>query len=375
MPTRPERAKKILVYWMDAMVVVFGLSLAMVILPALAEGRIAPGVALTILGSMASVLVLYAAILRDAYAGRPRPTAKLVACGVFAAVAIVLPTAALPAIGTWSTLAYFWLAAIILYLPLWTVAGIGAGIVTAITWYVTAAGEPWAGALGTQLFHALMLPGATWVWCWLWRTIRDAHDSQEAKAGLAVSEERLRFARDLHDLLGHSLSVITLKSELAAKLSTKDPARAATEMAEVRRLAAASLIEVQVAVDGYRSLDLEEELAGVRAALEAAGARCTIDARTQELSSEARALLAWVVREGATNVLKHSQATCCSITIDGGGLVMRNDGVDAGGQGHQRQPPGNGLRGLAERMATAGGSCTAEPTPAGEFLLRARVPA
>jgi two-component system sensor histidine kinase DesK len=153
-------------------------------------------------------------------------------------------------------------------------------------------------------------------------------------------------------------------------MATKDPVRAASEMSEVRRLAGESLIEVQVAVDGYRSLDLDKELAGARAALEAAGATCTIDARAEDLSPPARILLAWAIREGATNVLKHSRATWCSITIDGGVLEMRNDGVHAPDGG-----TGSGLRGLAERMSTAGGSFSASPTRTGEFLLRARVPA
>jgi two-component system sensor histidine kinase DesK len=105
-------------------------------------------------------------------------------------------------------------------------------------------------------------------------------------------------------------------------------------------------------------------------ALEAAGARCLIEARAEDLSPAGRALLAWVVREGGTNVLKHSAATTCAITIERGVLEMRNDGV--------KEPfsaPGSGLRGLSERLTTAGGSLTAAPTPTGEFLLRAAVPA
>jgi two-component system sensor histidine kinase DesK len=114
----------------------------------------------------------------------------------------------------------------------------------------------------------------------------------------------------------------------------------------------------------------------VRAALEAAGARCTIEARADELSPPARTLLAWAVREGATNVLKHSRATRCSITIDGGVLEMRNDGVKAPAADTGKETSsdtGSGLRGLAERMATAGGSFSATSTPAGEFVLRAEV--
>jgi two-component system sensor histidine kinase DesK len=327
---------------------------------------------------MASVLVLYCLVLRDAYDDRPRPVLKLTAGALLAAVLVALQ-APQPTVdpGAWETIVFIWLASAALYLPLWSILTVGAALVTVLTVYVSVATDlSWQGALMTYTFSALVWPSATLVWRWVWRTIRDAYDSQQAKARLAVSEERLRFARDLHDLLGHSLSVITLKSELSAKMATKDAARAATEMSEVRRLAAESLAEVQVAVDGYRALDLDEELAGVRAALEAAGARCTIEARADELSPPARTLLAWAVREGATNVLKHSRATRCSITIDGGVLEMRNDGVQAPVPGSGTgSGTGSGLRGLAERMATAGGSFSAAPTPAGEFVLRAEVPA
>ncbi|MGW0479740.1 sensor histidine kinase [Nonomuraea sp. NPDC003214] len=372
MSTRPETAKKLLLYWMDGMVVLLGFFLVAVMVNATTAGRQSPVTTAVGLLSMTGVMVLYSLVMRDAYDERPRPTAKLVAGGLLTAAAM-LPVLPLPpdASGTWETLTYVWLSSVALYLPLWVTVCAGATLVTAITVYVSAAlDQPWQAVLMSQALSAVFIPAATWIWCWLWRTIRDAHDSQAAKARLAVAEERLRFARDLHDLLGHSLSVITLKSELAAKLATKDAAKAGREMAEVRRLAGESLVEVQVAVDGYRMLDLDAELRGVRAALEGAGARCVTDVRADDLSPEARTLLAWAVREGATNVLKHSKATSCEITIARGVLEMRNDGV----------PPdapagaGSGLRGLAERMATAGGSFSASPTPAGEFLLRAEVP-
>jgi two-component system sensor histidine kinase DesK len=370
--TRPETAKKILLRWIYGSMVFFGFFLSGFFITATVQGRTSPPVMLTTLACTVSVLVLYCLVLRDAYDDRPLPVLKLTAGALLAAAVVALQAPNPPAgTGTWESIVFIWLASAALYLPLWSILTVGAALITALTVYVWATTAlSWQGALTTYALSALLWPGATWVWCWLWRTIRDAHDSQEAKARLAVSEERLRFARDLHDLLGHSLSVITLKSELSAKMATKDAARAATEMSEVRRLAGESLAEVQVAVDGYRSLDLDEELTGVRAALEAAGARCTIEIRTDELSPPARTLLAWAVREGATNVLKHSRATRCSITIDGGVLEMRNDGVKAPAAG-----AGSGLRGLAERMATAGGSFSATPTPAGEFVLRAEVPA
>ncbi len=372
MATRPETAKKFLLHWMDGTAVLLGIFYGSALISATAQAQTSMLVMLTALACMAGVLVLFSLVLRDAYDDRPPPTVKLTVAALLAVVAALLPVPHPPeGGGTWESVIYIWLGAAVLYLPLRVIIGIGAVLLTAMTAYVSATGPvPWQAVLVSHLFSAALLPVGSRIWYWLWRTIRDAHDSQEAKARLAVSEERLRFARDLHDLLGHSLSVITLKSELSAKMATKDPVRAASEMSEVRRLAGESLIEVQVAVDGYRSLDLDKELAGARAALEAAGATCTIDARAEDLSPPARILLAWAIREGATNVLKHSRATWCSITIDGGVLEMRNDGVHAPDGG-----TGSGLRGLAERMSTAGGSFSASPTRTGEFLLRARVPA
>ncbi|MEV1246033.1 sensor histidine kinase [Nonomuraea sp. NPDC050022] len=375
MATRPETAKKILLYWMDATVALMGFMLSMMVLASAREGRIFVPHAVAAEVCVLAALAVLPLVLRDAYDDRPRPTAKLVAGGLFAAGAVALVPPSITTAGSWEMVGCLWLSALALYLPLRATACVGAALVALTTFYVSAVSDqPWQYLLISLTVSAVLLPATMRLWRWLWWTIREAYDSREAKATLAVSNERLRFARDLHDLLGHSLSVLTLKSELAAKLATIDTGKAAAEMADVRRLAAESLAEVQVAVDGYRVLDLDEELAGVRAALEAAGARCVIEARTDDLSPAARTLLAWAVREGATNVLKHSTATRCAIVIDGGVLEMRNDGVP-GPATSWATGAGSGLRGLAERMGAAGGSFTAATTPAGEFLLRAAVPA
>jgi two-component system sensor histidine kinase DesK len=372
MAARPETARKVLLYWMDAVIGLLAVIYVMLAVIHAINGRIsALNTAITIV-CLLGFFALFPFLLRDAYDSRPRPTLKLAAAGLFTAGAVaLLPHQPVDGAATWLEIGTLWLSAAALYVPLAVTACLGVAVVGLVSGYVVAiTGQSWPGVLIPEVLSAVLTTSAMLLWRWLWWTIRDAHDSKEAKARLAVSEERLRFARDLHDLLGHSLSVITLKSELAAKLATKDAGRAAAEMAEVRAQAGASLAEVQQAVHGYQALDLDEELAGVRAALEAAGARCVIDARADELSPAARTLLAWAVREGATNVLKHSTATHCAITIDGGVLEMLNNGVPT-----RSSVPGNGLRGLSERLATAGGSFSAEPTPAGEFLLRAAVPA
>ncbi|MFD1537937.1 sensor histidine kinase [Nonomuraea guangzhouensis] len=370
MATRPETAKKILLYWMDASVALMAALLSIAIITSADERRISVPHAVAAEVCLLASLVFGLLVLRDAFDDRPRPVAKLVAGGLLAAGALALAPPSTTD-GSWGMAAIIWLSVLALYLPFRATACVGAVLVALITVYLSAvADQPWPAVLISMTLSAALLPATMRLWRWVWWTIREAYDGREAKATLAVSHERLRFARDLHDLLGHSLSVITLKSELAAKLATIDEGKAAAEMAGVRRLAAESLAEVQVAVDGYRLLDLDAELAGVRVALEAAGARCVIEARADDLSPAARALLAWAVREGATNVLKHSKATHCAIVIDGGVLEMRNDGVHGPAAG-----AGSGLRGLAERMTAAGGSFTAAPTPAGEFLLRAAVPA
>ncbi|MFI6786972.1 sensor histidine kinase [Nonomuraea sp. NPDC050383] len=394
MAGQARTARKILVHWMDGTVALLALSFIAMIAAMTVERKMtvphAVVVGVCLLGSCA----LYPFLLREAFDTRQRPTAKLVVAGLLAAGAVALLP---PASGTgtsdgaWAMVMYLWLSGAVLYLPMW--AGICTGAVVlglTVTAVVVITHQPWQPVLLVQGTMAVAMSVALWLWRWLWWTIRDAHDSQEAKASLAVSEERLRFARDLHDLLGHSLSVISLKSELAAKLATRSDAgagKAEREMADVRRLAAEALAEVQVAVDGYRTLDLDEELHGVRAALEAAGARCVIDAATADLSPAARALLAWAVREGATNILKHSTATRCSITIRDGALEMRNDGVrvpaptaayplETVGEARSRaggERGGSGLRGLSERMAAAGGTFAAGPDHGGEFVLRAAV--
>ncbi|MEV4563771.1 histidine kinase [Nonomuraea sp. NPDC049419] len=371
MGARPETAKKILLHWMDATIGLVGLIFAIYTMAAGIEGSIPLAQAVAAVVLMVPYIVLLPIVLREAYEYQRKPTGKLLA-SAFLAVVLFLLMPHEGAIGNvWLDAVTLWLALAALYFRLWTTLWLAVTVVVVAAAYVVQVTDRyWPAVLLAMASSAAAEIAAMLVWRWLWWVIRDANRGREARARLAVAEERLRFARDLHDLLGHSLSVITLKSELAAKLATKDAARAANEMAEVRTLAGESLFEVQQAVHGYQALDLDEELAGVRAALEAAGTRCLIEARTDDLSPAARTLLAWAVREGGTNILKHSTATRCAIRIDAGVLEMVNDGV--------AQAPaeaGSGLRGLSERLVAAGGSFSAQPTPGGEFLLRAAVPA
>jgi signal transduction histidine kinase len=190
----------------------------------------------------------------------------------------------------------------------------------------------------------------------------------------AADQERLRLARDLHDLLGQSLSLITIKSQLARRLlSPGDVSQAATEIADVERVARESLRDVRQAVEGYRQPSLISALASARAALAAAGIDSTIDASAGPLPTEIDAALAWAVREGVTNVIRHSGAAACAIRLTREGREARLEITD-NGRPTGTNAPGNGLRGLEERAAARHGRLDAGPLQHGGYRLHMSVP-
>jgi two-component system sensor histidine kinase DesK len=206
------------------------------------------------------------------------------------------------------------------------------------------------------------------------RVNRELRAARQDLARLAVTDERLRIARDLHDLLGHSLSVIALKSELAAKLVTQDPLRAEAELADVQDVSRQALAEVREAVQGYRQLALDDALTGARAALSAAGIDYEIEAAACDLPREVEELFAWAVREGTTNIVRHSAAAHCAVRIldDPGQLTLE---MEDDGPGAPVAPEaGSGLTGLAERAARLRGRLEARGLPGGGFQLRLVVP-
>jgi two-component system sensor histidine kinase DesK len=201
------------------------------------------------------------------------------------------------------------------------------------------------------------------------RTI-ELNATREDMAELAVQEERNRFARDLHDILGHSLTVITVKAELAGKLIEANPARAAAEVADVESLARAALADVRAAVAGYRELSLAGELVSARAALQAAELKADLPTTVDEVPEENRELFAWVVREGVTNVVRHSGAKRCTIRISATKIEVLDDGkgpTPGGGAS------GHGLIGLRERADQAGASVQVGEAPGGGFRLAVEV--
>lgn len=214
---------------------------------------------------------------------------------------------------------------------------------------------------------------------------------REARAELAlaavneaVSGERLRFSRDLHDLLGHSLTVIVVKSELAKRLAGHDPERAMAEVRDIEKIAREALVGVRETVSGYRELSLTAEIEGARAALGASGVSCVVHPAEDPLPAPVEALLAWVVREGTTNILRHSNATVCEIRLGTTGTAASLDVLD-NGAGPSRaatdgdrtdgdRTDGTGLVGLAERFASVGGRVLTGSRPEGGFRLHAEVP-
>ncbi|MEH1130220.1 sensor histidine kinase [Micromonospora sp. CPCC 206061] len=201
---------------------------------------------------------------------------------------------------------------------------------------------------------------------WMLGLVWELDRAREVQASLAVAEERFRFARDLHDVVGRTLSTIALKAELAAQLARRGQDTAIDEMLEVRRVAQESMTELRAVVGGYRSANLDVELAGARSLLASAGIECRMIGESGGLPEPVRTPLGWAVREGVTNVLRHSDARNCTIALRPGAsgtvtLTIENDGVrgepapDGG-----RVRFGGGLVGLAERAAGLGGTVAAD---------------
>lgn len=184
--------------------------------------------------------------------------------------------------------------------------------------------------------------------------------AHKRNAELAVENERTRFARDLHDILGHSLTVITVKAELANRLLDVDTERARAELADLERLSRDALADVRRAVEGYRELTLPGELARARTALAAAEIEAELPNSTDDVPSHLRELFAWTVREGVTNVIRHSGATRCTVRLsaDAAEVVDDGTGVGAAGASAAGARPGSGLVGLCERAAAVGGTVT-----------------
>ncbi|MFE3652844.1 histidine kinase [Streptomyces sp. NPDC059122] len=225
----------------------------------------------------------------------------------------------------------------------------------------------------------------------LFDTIHELRATRQELARSAVEKERLRFSRDLHDLLGHTLSVVVVKAEAVRRLAPRNLDAALTQAADIEAVGRQALTEIREAVSGYREGSLATELDRARSALDGAGIEAVVRRAGPPLPPQAEALLGWVVREGVTNTVRHSGATRCEIDVhaddDRVRLTITDDGhgpVSSGASeaGGTTAPPGavpgpaggTGLTGLTERLAAAGGTLRSGPDGRRGFRVTAELP-
>ncbi|GAA3560790.1 sensor histidine kinase [Amycolatopsis ultiminotia] len=224
---------------------------------------------------------------------------------------------------------------------------------------------------GGDLVTVVSVTAAMFFMANLIRAIRRLQLANEEIATLAVANERERVARDLHDLLGHSLTTITVKAGVARRVleASADIPRAVAEIREVEGLTRTALSDVRATVSEYRTVSLPAEIAGARAALRAADVEAELPSAADNVRAELQATFGYVLREAVTNVLRHSGAKRVRVRLGRDWLEVEDDG-SAGVQAE----PGNGLRGLSERVASVGGTFVARPRSGGGWTVRAEVP-
>ncbi|MEU0132570.1 sensor histidine kinase [Streptomyces sp. NPDC006296] len=232
--------------------------------------------------------------------------------------------------------------------------------------------EPWTIGYGTLLSGAVTAAILT-----LSETVTELRATRQELARSAVEQERLRFSRDLHDLLGHTLSVVVVKSEAARRLAPYDVDAAVAQVADIESVGRQALTEIREAVTGYREGSLATELEKAGPVLAAAGIVAAVRRSGPAPAPQADALLGWVAREAVTNAVRHSGATRCVFVLDSTServrLTVTDDGTGPGRP--DGATGGTGLKGLAERLAAAGGSLESGPGPDGGFALAAELPA
>lgn len=204
-----------------------------------------------------------------------------------------------------------------------------------------------------------------------------AHDRLATELHLVAERERV--ARDVHDVLGHSLTVITVKSELAERLVDADPEAAKAELAQIRSLTRESLAEIRATVAGLRVARLADELVSAKEALAAAGIAAEVPTAVEDVDPRHRLVLAWVLREAVTNVVRHSGASRCTVQLGASSLVVADDGAGPGpaltassGERTRAATDGTGLRGVAERVRAAGATLAITPAEGGGTRLEVR---
>ncbi|WP_406395800.1 sensor histidine kinase [Streptomyces sp. NBC_00887] len=252
-------------------------------------------------------------------------------------------------------------------------AFLAAGAVAVAVWRGDHVSEPWTIGYGTFLSGAVTAAILT-----LSETVTELRATRQELARSAVEKERLRFSRDLHDLLGHTLSVIVIKSEAARRLAPRDIDAALAQVTDIESVGRQALAEIREAVTGYREGSLATELARARSALTAAGIEPEVRRSGPPLTPQTEALLGWVVREAVTNVVRHSGATRCVFVVESTServrLTVTDDGRGPGEERGTGPAGGTGLKGLTERLAAAGGSLESGPGAQGGFTVAAELP-
>jgi two-component system sensor histidine kinase DesK len=253
----------------------------------------------------------------------------------------------------------------------WLPAAAGAALVVVVLGRPAADDAPGAALLVVVL--AGLFAVTVQLSVWICDVVRRLARAEQDRARLAVAEERLRFSRDLHDVVGRNLSAIAVTSDLVAELARRGRPEAVERAEEVRRIAQDSLREVREVVRGYRGVDLTTELEGAAGLLRSAGVPCTVQVEglLDDVPADVRTAAAWVVREGVTNVVRHASPTWCRVTVavrewtvD---VQVANDGAGEPASGR------SGLDGLAERLVPLGGELLVHQAD-GQFTLSARLP-
>lgn len=358
--------------WRNASVVLW--TPVLLLGPVLDVGGSASGVALQV----ALVVAIAAAALTAAVTGGPpwqdpRPRVAL--------VVVVLATVAGATLGSTQWLPTWVLLANALPTALHGRRLAGGVVATAAASAVAA----WAVAphhtdrVLAEVFVVLLAGTAASALASLVDTVAELRRTRQELARVAVADERERFARDLHDLLGHTLSVMVVKAQAVRRLVATDPDAAGGHAADIEQIGRRALVDVRQAVDEMRAPTLADELPGVRRALDAAGVATTVDWPSAGLEAAATSrpadeALAWVLREAVTNVLRHAGATTCRIGLtDTDGVLQLS--VTDDGAGAPATPSGRlgGLEGLRDRLQAVGGELGTESSAAG-FRLVATVP-
>lgn len=274
----------------------------------------------------------------------------------------------------WGSMAGFFAGSGLLLLSAWAGWAVFAGafasiVITAAAWNLGIYTAAYLG-LSTTVLGLVVFGLAR-----LWHAIRYLDAARSELAQLAVVTERMRFARDLHDLLGYSLSAITLKAELTRRVVGSNPARARDELAEILDTARQALADVRLVASGYRSISLAKEASSVSLLLGAAGIDARVEISCGVLDEQIDTALATVLREAVTNLLRHSTARNCTVEAGIAGdkirLLITNDGVPGPARVGR---PGGGLENLSLRMTEIGGDVAARIRADGWFEILARAP-